>query len=101
MIANIAIASHTYIVCGYTDMRKSIDGLCAVIKDQLQMICPQAHCFCSVAAMEKGKLLKEKNNLQGQVDYLKKKLFGISSEKRSGKQKVCQERFGMVSTAIL
>ncbi|MGN8707268.1 IS66 family insertion sequence element accessory protein TnpB [Bacillota bacterium HCP3S3_E9] len=29
--------SHIYIVCGYTDMRKSIDGLCAVIQDQLQM----------------------------------------------------------------
>ena len=23
--------------CGYTDMRKSIDGLCAVVKDQLNM----------------------------------------------------------------
>ena len=35
-------------------------------------------------AMEKEDLLKEKNNLQEQVDYLKKKLFGTSSEKRSG-----------------
>ncbi len=34
-------------------------------------------------AKEKDDLLKEKNNLQGQVDYLKKKLFGTSSEKRS------------------
>ena len=24
-------------ICGYTDMRKSIDGLCAVVKDQLNM----------------------------------------------------------------
>ena len=36
-------------------------------------------------AMEKEDLLKEKNHLQEQVDYLKKKLFGTSSEKRSGK----------------
>ena len=34
--------------------------------------------------MEKEDLLKEKNNLQEQVDYLKKKLFGTSSEKCSG-----------------
>lgn len=31
------MAQHIYIVCGYTDMRKSIDGLCAVIQDQLQL----------------------------------------------------------------
>ena len=34
-------------------------------------------------AKEKDDLLKEKKNLQEQVDYLKKKLFGTSSEKRS------------------
>ena len=27
----------TYIVCGYTDMRKSIDGLCAIVEDKLHM----------------------------------------------------------------
>lgn len=37
MLADISRVSHIYIVCGYTDMRKSIDGLCAVIQDQLQM----------------------------------------------------------------
>ena len=26
-----------YIVCGRTDMRKSIDGLCAIIQDQFSM----------------------------------------------------------------
>ena len=35
MIGDITVAHEVYIVCGYTDMRKSIDGLCAIIQDQL------------------------------------------------------------------
>lgn len=50
MLGDIAVADEIYIVCGYTDMRKSIDGLCAIIKDQL--------------------------------NYLKNKLFGSTSEIR-------------------
>ena len=34
--------------------------------------------------MEKEDILKERNNLQEQVDYLKKKLLGTSNAKRSG-----------------
>lgn len=37
MIDNISVDSDIYIVCGYTDMQKSIDGLCAIIIDQLHM----------------------------------------------------------------
>ena len=37
MLGDITIATELYIVCGYTDMRKSIDGLCTIIKDQLHM----------------------------------------------------------------
>ena len=37
MIGDITAARSIYIVCGYTDMRKSIDGLCAIVKDELQM----------------------------------------------------------------
>lgn len=37
VLADISRVDHIYIVCGYTDMRKSIDGLCTVIRDQLQM----------------------------------------------------------------
>lgn len=37
MIGDITAASKIYIVCGYTDMRKSIDGLCAIIADKFSM----------------------------------------------------------------
>ena len=37
MLGDISGLEKVYIVCGYTDMRKSIDGLCGVIEDQLKM----------------------------------------------------------------
>ena len=37
MLGDITVADEIYVICGYTDMRKSIDGLCAVVKDQLNM----------------------------------------------------------------
>ena len=37
MLGDISGLEKIYIVCGYTDMRKSIDGLCAVIEDQFKM----------------------------------------------------------------
>ncbi len=37
MLGDITAANELYIICGYTDMRKSIDGLCAIIETQLKM----------------------------------------------------------------
>ena len=37
MLADISSVDAIYIVCGRTDMRKSIDGLCAIIHDQFSM----------------------------------------------------------------
>ena len=37
MLGDISRLEKIYIVCGYTDMQKSIDGLCAVIEDQLKL----------------------------------------------------------------
>ena len=37
MLADVSSVDAIYIVCGRTDMRKSIDGLCAIIQDQFSM----------------------------------------------------------------
>lgn len=36
MLGDISDVVNIYIITGYTDMRKSIDGLCAIIMSQLQ-----------------------------------------------------------------
>ena len=36
MLGDISSAMNIYVITGYTDMRKSIDGLCAVIMQQLK-----------------------------------------------------------------
>lgn len=36
MLGDISVADNVYIITGYTDMRKSIDGLCAIIMDQMK-----------------------------------------------------------------
>ena len=37
MLGDISVADEIYIVCNYTDMRRSIDGLCAIVHDRLYM----------------------------------------------------------------
>ncbi len=37
MLGDISGAESIYLVCGYTDMRKSIDGLCAIVQDKFHM----------------------------------------------------------------
>jgi len=33
MMGDISVVDEIYIVCGYTDMRKSIDGLCEIVQN--------------------------------------------------------------------
>ncbi len=33
MIGGISVKMALYIICGYTDMRRSIGGLCAIVQD--------------------------------------------------------------------
>ena len=37
MLGDITVAENIYIACGHTDMRKSIDGLAAVVKEQFHL----------------------------------------------------------------
>ena len=37
MFGDVSRAEHIYIVCGYTDMRKSIDGLAAIIQQNFKL----------------------------------------------------------------
>lgn len=37
MIGDITMAGSVYVVTGYTDMRKSIDGLCSIISDTYRL----------------------------------------------------------------
>ena len=47
MLADISNVDAIYLVCGRTDMRKSIDGLCAIIQDQFSMEIDHAlYLFC-------------------------------------------------------
>lgn len=37
MLGDISRAEHVYIACGYTDLRKSIDGLAALVKQRFEL----------------------------------------------------------------
>lgn len=37
MLGDISAVANIYIITGYTDMRKSLDGLCAIILAQLKV----------------------------------------------------------------
>ena len=61
MIGDISLAANIYIVTGYTDMRKSIDGLCAIVVEQLKQD-PNGHSiylFCGKRCDRIKVLLRE------------------------------------------
>lgn len=45
VLGDISVADNIYIVCGTTDMRKSIDGLCSIVRDKLSMDPDQSSLF--------------------------------------------------------
>ena len=56
MLADISSVDAIYIVCGRTDMRKSIDGLCAIIQDQFSMELTMHFSFSAAVNVTESKL---------------------------------------------
>lgn len=48
MLGDITVAKEIYIACGYTDMRKAIDGLAAIVQEQFHLdpFTPTLYLFC-------------------------------------------------------
>ena len=64
MLADISNVDAIYIVCGRTDMRKSIDGLCAIIQDQFSMEIDNAlYLFCGRKCDRIKAILKEPDGI--------------------------------------
>lgn len=57
MIGDVSRAEHIYIVCGYTDMRKAIDGLAAIIQQNWGLDVFSGSCFCSAESDVTGSRL--------------------------------------------
>ena len=64
MLADISNVDAIYIVCGRTDMRKSIDGLCAIIQEQFSMEIDHAlFLFCGRKCDRIKAILKEPDGI--------------------------------------
>ena len=64
MLADISSVDAIYIVCGRTDMRKSIDGLCAIIQEQFSMEIDHAlFLFCGRKCDRIKAILKEPDGI--------------------------------------
>ena len=78
MLADISNVDAIYIVCGRTDMRKSIDGLCAIIQEQFSMEIDHAlFLFCGRKCDRIKAILKEPDGI----------VLILSSPKRSRQRK--------------
>ena len=47
MLNDFTGADKVYIACGYTDLRKGIDGLATMVQQQFELDPFTTHCFCS------------------------------------------------------
>ncbi len=79
MLGDISALDNVYIVCGRTDMRKQIDGLCAIIEEQLKMN-PTENSLFLFCGRKKGRIKAIYREKDGIV-LLYKRLTGSGSYK--------------------
>lgn len=79
MLGDISGVNNIYIVCGHTDMRKSIDGLCIIVEEQLKMdpFNSSLYLFCGRKRDRLKALLWEKDGFV----LLYKRLTGVGNYK--------------------
>ena len=54
MLTDSTGADRVYIACGYTELRRGIDGLVVLVQQQFNLAPLQTHYFCSVVDAETG-----------------------------------------------
>ena len=71
MIGDVSRAEHIYIVCGYTDMRKAIDGLAAIVQQNfgLDIFSGSLFLFCGKRWEEDGFVLLYKRLENGKYKW--------------------------------
>lgn len=79
MIGDISIKTNLYIICGYTDIRRSIDGLCAIVQDMIhiQPDSMSAYLFCGKRCDRIKILIREPDGMC----FLYKQLDGSVQER--------------------
>ena len=72
MLGDITAADEIYIVTGRTDMRKSIDGLCAIVEEQLHMDPRRSalYLFCGKRMEVQGRFRWSRNQLEVKSSYI-------------------------------
>ena len=78
MLNDFTGADQVYIACGYTDLRKGIDGLARLVQQQFELdpFTNTLFLFCG----RRRDCIKQNEWLLEQLKLSKKKLFGRSSE---------------------
>ena len=49
MLGDISRVDHIYLACGYTDLRRGIDGLAQIVQQQFELDPFPTACFCFAA----------------------------------------------------
>lgn len=83
MLGDISVATNIFIVTGYTDMRKSIDGLCAIVYDQITSEPPghSVYLFCGKCCAHLQVLFHESD---GYVPFVQKTRCLLFKENTAG-----------------